>query len=172
MTLKADILYKSNWQQGALKSKLPLTLRTSEVSSITLAKRRNKWICALKTSMAELKIYGSKGDPSAKPGPTKYTQVPWEEFKASERTEMPMPEASISEPRIPRGEWSFTDQDAVVLDRGQDVFDEADELDMSQPQSRSRTDLRQRRMTRGPGIGREEIEMSRSGTSTPRGGRI
>jgi len=31
MVLKADIKYKSNWQQGALK-----------------VMRRNKWICALK----------------------------------------------------------------------------------------------------------------------------
>lgn len=31
MVLKADIKYKSNWQQGALK-----------------VQRRNKWICALK----------------------------------------------------------------------------------------------------------------------------
>ncbi|KAG8747158.1 hypothetical protein FRC10_002207 [Ceratobasidium sp. 414] len=153
MTLKADILYKSNWQQGALKTK-----------------RRNKWICALKTSMAELKIFGSKGDPSAKAPLTKYTQMPWEEFKASERTEMPTPDAAEREPRIPRGEWSFTDQDAIILDRGQDVFDEADELGMAQPQSRSRQDLRQRRMTRGPNAtGRgEEIEMSVSGASTPR----
>lgn len=150
MTLKADILYKSNWQQGALKTK-----------------RRNKWVCALKTAMAELQIYGSKGNPSSKPGPTKYTQVPWEEVKESERTEMPAPQIP-QEPRIPRGEWSFTDQDAMILDRGQDVFDEGDELGMSQPQSRSRskTDLRQRRTTRG-GMG-EEYEMSRSGTSTPR----
>ncbi|KAG8700445.1 hypothetical protein FRC08_004705 [Ceratobasidium sp. 394] len=152
MTLKADILYKSNWQQGALKTK-----------------RRNKWICALKTSMAELKIFGPKGDPSSKAPPTKYTQMPWEEFKASERTEMPAPDTAGREPRIPRGEWSFTDQDAIILDRGQDVFDEADELGMAQPQSRSRQDLRQRRTTRGPNaMGGEEIEMTVSGASTPR----
>ncbi|KAF8608825.1 hypothetical protein BDV93DRAFT_518874 [Ceratobasidium sp. AG-I] len=155
MTLKADILYKSNWQQGSLKTK-----------------RRNKWVCALKTAMADLQIFGSKGNPSSKPGPAKYTQVPWEEVKESERTTMPEPQVPL-EPRIPRGEWSFTDQDAMILDRGQDVFDEGDELSMSQPQSRnrSRTDLRQRRTTRGGmggGMGGEEYEMSRSGTSTPR----
>lgn len=125
--------------------------------------------------MAELKIYGSTGDPSAKPGPAKYTEVPWEEVKAMERTEMPIPDVSASEPRIPRGEWSFTDQDAIILDRGQDVFDEVEELSaMPQPQSRSGSgqDLRQRRMTRGPvGTRGEAYEMSRSGTSTPRGTR-
>ncbi|KAG8753694.1 hypothetical protein FRC12_011461, partial [Ceratobasidium sp. 428] len=156
MTLKAEILYKSNWQQGALK-----------------IKRRNKWICALKAAMAELKVFGPGGDPSAKASTTKYTEMPWEEFKASELTDMPVPDAApVYEPRIPRGEWSFTDQDAIILDRGQDVFDEADELGMSQPaQSRSRPDLRQRRTTsRGPNAlgGGEEIEMTASGSSTPR----
>ncbi|QRV94149.1 transporter, small conductance mechanosensitive ion channel (MscS) family protein [Ceratobasidium sp. AG-Ba] len=151
MTLKADILYKSNWQQGALKTK-----------------RRNKWICALKTSLADLKIYGPKGNPSSKAPPVKYTEVPWEEVKASERTEMPSPNPAIQEPRIPRADWSFTDQDAIILDRGQDVFDEADELGMSTPRAgHSRQDLRQRRATRG-NMGGEEIEMTASGSSTPR----
>ncbi|KAG8692245.1 hypothetical protein FRC08_009912 [Ceratobasidium sp. 394] len=82
---------------------------------------------------------------------------------------MPAPDTAGREPRIPRGEWSFTDQDAIILDRGQDVFDEADELGMAQPQSRSRQDLRQRRTTRGPNaMGGEEIEMTVSGASTPR----
>jgi hypothetical protein len=122
--------------------------------------------------MAELKIFGSSGNPSTKPGPQKYTQVPWEEVKEMERTEMPVPVLPASEPRIPRGEWSFTDQDAIVLDRGQDVFDEADELSsMPLPQSRSGQDVRQRRMTRGLGETGEAIEMYRSGASTPRGRR-
>ncbi|KAG9078412.1 hypothetical protein FRC06_008379 [Ceratobasidium sp. 370] len=133
MTLKAEILYKSNWQQGGLKTK-----------------RRNKWICALKTSMAEVKVFGPKGDPSSKVPPTKYTQMPWEEFRASEHAEMPMSDAAGREPRIPRGEWSFTDRDAIILDRGQNVFDEADELGMAQPESRPNQDLRQRRTTHGP----------------------
>ncbi|CAE7191361.1 unnamed protein product [Rhizoctonia solani] len=150
MILKADILYKSNWQQGALKTK-----------------RRNKWVCALKTAMAELKIHGPSGDPSAKPGPTKYTQIPWEEVKEMERTQMPLPDLSTSEPRIPRGEWSFTDQDAMILDRRQDVFDEADEFSFPMaPTPRPGQDMRQRRMTRGVGETGEAIEMSRSRMST------
>ncbi|CAE6471545.1 unnamed protein product [Rhizoctonia solani] len=156
MILKADILYKSNWQQGALKTK-----------------RRNKWVCALKTAMADLKIYGPSGNPSAKPGPAKYTQVPWDEVKEMERTQMPEPDLSTTEPRIPRGEWSFTDQDTMILDRRQDVFDEADEFNfMPMAQTRSAQDIRQRRMTRGVGETGEAIEMSRSRMSTiPRGRR-
>ena len=67
LTLKADIKYKSNWQQGTLK-----------------AQRRNKWICALKSSMEKLKIFGPDGDPGAHPAPTKYTQVPYEEVLRQE----------------------------------------------------------------------------------------
>ena len=67
MVLSTSIMYKSNWQQGTLK-----------------AQRRNKWICALKASMEKLKIYGSSGDPNAPSGPTKYTQVPYEEVLRKE----------------------------------------------------------------------------------------
>ena len=59
MILKADIKYKSNWQQGALK-----------------VQRRNKWICALKMTLADLKIWGpaGAGDPAPAPAdPVKYT---------------------------------------------------------------------------------------------------
>ena len=86
MTLQADIMYKSNWQQGALKGMFfdviikipPLTLASPVVS------RRNKWICALKTYLAEAKIYGPKGDPDKTPDPDRYTLVPWEEVRAKE----------------------------------------------------------------------------------------
>ncbi|POW02872.1 hypothetical protein PSTT_11515, partial [Puccinia striiformis] len=55
LTLQADIKYKSNWQNGALKSQ-----------------RRNKWVCALKQIMAEVEIYGpaDAGHPSPKSEPT------------------------------------------------------------------------------------------------------
>ncbi|KAI0280986.1 Mechanosensitive ion channel-domain-containing protein [Russula aff. rugulosa BPL654] len=59
MTLQADIMYKSNWQQGALKTS-----------------RRNKWICALKTYLAEAKIYGPKGDPDEIPAPVATQSFP------------------------------------------------------------------------------------------------
>lgn len=60
MVLSADIKYKSNGQQAAIK-----------------AKRRNKWICALKTALEEVKIYGPSGDPDAPPAVSRYTEVPW-----------------------------------------------------------------------------------------------
>ncbi|KAI0092959.1 Mechanosensitive ion channel-domain-containing protein [Irpex rosettiformis] len=108
MTLKADIKYKSNWQQGALKSK-----------------RRNKWVCALKLSMAKVKIFGPGGDPDAKAGPTPYTLVPYEPNR-----DEPLRQNSsgtLTEPRIPEV-WTFSDHNAVMFDATQDVFGEAEEV--------------------------------------------
>ncbi|KAL1410413.1 hypothetical protein Q8F55_004424 [Vanrija albida] len=71
MVLKADIRYKSNWQQGALK-----------------VQRRNKWVCQLKICLAELKIWGpaDAGDPNPPPPDAiRYTQVPWEDVLAVEQ---------------------------------------------------------------------------------------
>ncbi|KAI5478657.1 hypothetical protein MNV49_004684 [Pseudohyphozyma bogoriensis] len=68
LSLSANICYKSNWQNGALK-----------------AQRRNKWTCALKLAMASLSIFGpaGAGDPSPAPAdPTEYTLIPWEEVSA------------------------------------------------------------------------------------------
>ncbi|KAI0768432.1 hypothetical protein BC629DRAFT_1583550 [Irpex lacteus] len=94
MILKADIKYKSNWQQGALKSK-----------------RRNKWICALKLSLAKVKIFGPGGDPDAKAGPTPYTLVPYEpEPREPHRQET---SGTLTEPRIPEA-WTFSDHNAVM----------------------------------------------------------
>ncbi|KAI0051242.1 hypothetical protein FA95DRAFT_1485872 [Auriscalpium vulgare] len=88
MTLKADIMYKSNWQQGAIK-----------------AKRRNKWLCALKMYLAEAKVYGPGGNPDAAPAPKRYTLVPWEQVKAEEpNPALPMPSA---EPAMPAGGWNL-----------------------------------------------------------------
>lgn len=55
LTLQADIKYKSNWQNGTLKSQ-----------------RRNKWICALKQTMSDAEIYGpdDAGNPNSTPSPT------------------------------------------------------------------------------------------------------
>ncbi|KAJ7072310.1 Mechanosensitive ion channel-domain-containing protein [Mycena amicta] len=50
MTLSADIKYKGNGQQGALK-----------------AKRRNKWLCALKAALLQTGIYGPSGKPKSEP---------------------------------------------------------------------------------------------------------
>jgi hypothetical protein len=71
-----------------------------------LATRRNKWICALKTYLAEAKIYGPKGDPSAIAAPTRYTKVPWEEVKFKDKS----PAGSmtpVTMPEMPRGGYNL-----------------------------------------------------------------
>ncbi|KAI0063682.1 hypothetical protein BV25DRAFT_1801709 [Artomyces pyxidatus] len=89
MTLKADIKYKSNWQQGAIK-----------------AKRRNKWVCALKTYLAQAQVYGPGGNPDAVAGPKRYTLVPWEQVQAGERNAPPaMPHP---QPAMPPDGYDFT----------------------------------------------------------------
>ncbi|KAI0769601.1 Mechanosensitive ion channel-domain-containing protein [Trametes elegans] len=114
MTLKADIKYKSNWQQGALQ-----------------AQRRNKWICALKASMAKVKIYGPGGDPGAPSGPTKYTLVPYEEVVRKEEEEKRKnlkPSQSTADLRIPTSEWTFADMNSAIVDTSQDVFGEDNQV--------------------------------------------
>ncbi|KAF8070126.1 Mechanosensitive ion channel-domain-containing protein [Lyophyllum atratum] len=113
MTLTADIKYKSNGQQGALK-----------------AKRRNKWICALKTALSELAIYGPKGNPDAPPSTTRYTQVPYDEVIAKERQAA---HDALQSPGLPAKGWQLTDDHAVIVDDSNDVFGETDELYMTSP---------------------------------------
>ncbi|KAI0000574.1 Mechanosensitive ion channel-domain-containing protein [Russula vinacea] len=90
MTLQADIMYKSNWQQGALKTT-----------------RRNKWICALKTYLAEAKIYGPKGDPDAIPAPDRYTIIPWEEVRAKDKKKSGDLALPLSMPEMPSGGYNL-----------------------------------------------------------------
>ena len=108
--LKADIKYKSNWQQLALK-----------------VQRRNKWICALKMTLADLKIYGpgGAGDPAPPPAdPTQYTLVPWEEIKAKEQSSVP----SQSPPPTFQSATStadlLIDRRNVINDDSQDIWNE------------------------------------------------
>ncbi|KAK7057174.1 serine/threonine protein kinase [Favolaschia claudopus] len=110
MTLSASINYKSNGQQGALK-----------------AKRRNKWLCALKTALAEVEIYGPAGKPPAEPGDATAPQMP-----------------------VPEGGWQLTGNNAAIrelLSRSSfllndaclpvggedDIFSDPDELHMTSP---------------------------------------
>jgi len=74
LTLTADIKYKSNWQNGALKSQ-----------------RRNKWVCALKQIMAELEIYGpaDAGNPAPKTDPTLIQLVDSPPLMIQQRGESP-----------------------------------------------------------------------------------
>ncbi|WWC58465.1 uncharacterized protein I303_101007 [Kwoniella dejecticola CBS 10117] len=120
MVLKADIKYKSNWQQGALK-----------------VQRRNKWVCALKMTLADLKVWGPAGagnpDPDAAE-PTQYTLVPWEEVKgATAKPESPPPTFATAT-AVP----NLMDQRGVVNDAAVDVFDEHDELNGAQSMAPSR----------------------------------
>ncbi|KAG6874479.1 hypothetical protein C0995_010389 [Termitomyces sp. Mi166 len=73
------------------------------------ASRRNKWICALKTALAELKIYGPAGNPNVPPPPTQYTKVPYEEFKAKEHQET---EKASKFPEMPPSGWKLADNNA------------------------------------------------------------
>jgi hypothetical protein len=119
LTLTADITYKSNWQQGALKGTvLALNIHVASACELThfgllIAKRRNKWICALKTTLAELKIYGPKGDPDPPPNATRYTQVPWELVEAKDRedAEKNAVQAGI---HVPAGGWELRDRNDAI----------------------------------------------------------
>ncbi|KAJ7901846.1 Mechanosensitive ion channel-domain-containing protein [Mycena olivaceomarginata] len=95
MVLSADINYKSNGQQGALK-----------------AKRRNKWLCALKAALGEVGVYGPSGNPNPEAG----------------KTEDPTPHAPA-----PPGGWKLSGQNAVLLDGQADIFADPDELHMTSP---------------------------------------
>lgn len=134
MTLKADIKYKSNWQQGALK-----------------AQRRNKWICALKISLAKVQIFGPDGNPDAKPSPKPITMVPWEhvlheeEMKQHQGAHHHMgPQQSISQT------FAFADQNAAMYDDSGDVFGERDELNMVDPRRAQTPNGLRQRPTAGP----------------------
>jgi len=115
MTLQADIKYKSNGQQGALK-----------------AKRRNKWLCALKATLADLGIYGPSGNPHAEPGTQLYTEVPWHEIQA-ETQKAKNTQGKAAEAPAPAGGWRLSGQNAVLLD--DDVFGDPDELHMTSPKA-------------------------------------
>ncbi|KAJ3490527.1 hypothetical protein NLJ89_g11426 [Agrocybe chaxingu] len=116
MTLSADIKYKSNGQHGALK-----------------AKRRNKWICALKTVLADLKIYGPAGDPDAAAGVTRYTKVPWDLIDAQDQADRAKAERLGPEPRSPMAGWKLDDKNAAILDSADAVFGESSELHLTHP---------------------------------------
>jgi len=49
------------------------------------AKRRNKWISALKAALLDLKVFGPSGDPNPPPTTSRYTKVPWDLINAQDR---------------------------------------------------------------------------------------
>ncbi|CED83253.1 Predicted mechanosensitive ion channel [Phaffia rhodozyma] len=140
LQLKANICYKSNWQQGLLK-----------------VQRHNKWVCALKEALKELKIYGSAGDPTPDPVvPIEYTLVPYEPkpttSASTSDTASTVPHSAQSDrtavspsSNLPHGQlydpgytiepisqrsgssaptYSFVDQRNVIADPESDVFGE------------------------------------------------
>ncbi|KAF5370669.1 hypothetical protein D9758_001813 [Tetrapyrgos nigripes] len=113
ISLSADIKYKSNWQQATLK-----------------ARRRNKWICAMKDALIEIGIYGPAGNPDAPAATKKYTQVPWDEVKADE--EKARRSIRVSMPAPPTG-WHLSDQNAAMHDASDNVFDNPSELHLTTP---------------------------------------
>lgn len=92
------------------------------------AKRKNQWVCALKQALSDCQIYGPTGDPAAPPGVQHVTMVPFEpaDSKVAAPTAMP-------EPLIPRGNYNLTDKNAVIADDSLDVYNERDELHMTNP---------------------------------------
>lgn len=93
--------------------------------------RRNKWICALKGALKDLKIFGPSGDPAAPADPKEYTQVPWDEVVAKKNQAAAQP--TTREPLIPKGDFHLIDKNQVVLDQSQDVYGEGREMGMTAP---------------------------------------
>ena len=85
----------------------PLTL------TFFVASRRNKWICALKTYLAEAKIYGPKGDPDKIPDPDRYTIVPWEEVR-QKYNNAGDPVLPVRMPEMPSGGYDLINRSVTM----------------------------------------------------------
>ena len=77
-----------------------------------IAKRRNKWMCALKTALAEVKIYGPSGNPDAPPTVSRYTKVPWSTVHADGQHGGPDQDELLGT-RTSR-QWHLNDEIAVI----------------------------------------------------------
>ncbi|TFK26462.1 hypothetical protein FA15DRAFT_667337 [Coprinopsis marcescibilis] len=110
MTLSVEIKYKSNAQLGSVK-----------------AKRRNKWICALKETLAATQVYGPKGNPNPPPGVTRYTEVPWADIQAEDH-KAAMEQAQKQQVDNPHtGSWKLSDKNAAIADPTDAVFGEGNQ---------------------------------------------
>ena len=107
MTLTVNIMYRSNWQQDSLRD-APRFFASPKSFHCYTVKQRNKWICALKKALADVKIYRSTGNPDAIPAPTRYTQVPWELVKEGDGSKKP------GEPSTPEDGWQLSDKNAAM----------------------------------------------------------
>ncbi|KAJ9104747.1 hypothetical protein QFC19_003888 [Naganishia cerealis] len=124
LVLKADIKYRSNWQEGALK-----------------VQRRNKWICALKQALKDCSIFGpgDAGNPSPPPAdPVRYMQVPFEALPADaadeDRIESPPPDF-LSATQGAQAGAALMDRDQVIHDTSADIYD--DHVDLQESSARS-----------------------------------
>lgn len=84
--------------------------------SIHAAKRRNKWICALKQAMAEVHVHGPSGDPAARPRVKPYTLVPWDEVKDEDERLKKEEEKAKDTPsgqRMPLAGWNLSDNNPM-----------------------------------------------------------
>jgi hypothetical protein len=77
------------------------------------ATRRNKWVCALKTHLAEAKIFGPSGDPDAVPAPTRYMAVPWEAEKGKGASPE-APSTMITMPQMPFGGYNLMNRSTTT----------------------------------------------------------
>lgn len=96
------------------------------IDSFHTAQRRNKWICALKTSLAAVKIYGPAGNPDAPPSTKQVTLVPWEEVH-SEGFKFPEPVDTG------RTNWQFSDKNAALANETANIYGEDQEIRMPTP---------------------------------------
>jgi hypothetical protein len=114
MVLTADVKFKGTGQHNALKGMVRhvLTCGTDLCLSWLSARRRNRWICALKTTLAEVKIYGPKGNPD-ETSTLRYTRVPWELIENEDR-KAAQTHASPPDYPAPNREWRLSDSQAVM----------------------------------------------------------
>ena len=67
-------------------------------------------MCALKTALAEVKVYGPSGDPKAPPKVSHYTEVPWSIIDAKDREK----EADPGLHRSRTTRWQLGDENAII----------------------------------------------------------
>ena len=70
-------------------------------------------MCALKTVLAEVKIYGPNGDPDAQPKVSRYTQVPWSTVNADGQLEHDGDPDEMLGARTSR-QWHLNDEIAAI----------------------------------------------------------
>jgi small-conductance mechanosensitive channel len=135
MTLCTSINYKSNFQQDSLR-----------------VKRRNKWLCALKAILAEVKIYGPKGDPDALPPPKRCTQIPWDLVKEEDEQAAQKKASDEHEDAFGGVEWRLSGRNASILNSADEVFGEAAMLHTSPRQGLCREQMMAGPSTRPPPV--------------------